>query len=320
MGRAAAIWCAVTGGAAALAAGIMLGAMQAGANAAAFAASAIALLAMATLPPVFARHFGARATLPCAPALVLTMGAMSFAAAQARAGVTSGTLPLVAAGLSLLIAVRLFNSDRLVFRISFSRPIRFIRPRNGAFIGAALLAGMSSGVLARFQLFALCGAGPFSPAHLLFSLGAAIGASACLQRIERRHALVWLFSLRGALLAALTLDALAPWSLYAAPAFAVLDALTLPTLLRSDRVNHNANHEANHAAQGGCPGVAHHLGMLAGAAFATTSWGFGQGFYSLFLGAAVLNLVCASTQMTRSSRYSTTRYFRSTPSSGIDFR
>jgi hypothetical protein len=312
MWRAAATWCAVTGGAAALAAGIMLGAMQAGASAAAFAASAIALLAMALLPPVSARCFGARATLPCAVALVLTMGAMSFSAAQARAGVTSGALPLALLGFALLLSIHRIDSDSLGFIFSIKQPIKFARPRNGALLGAAMLAGMSSGVLARFQLFALCGAGPFSLAHLLFSLGAAIGGAVCLQRIDRRHALVWLFSLRGALLAALTLDALSPWTLYAAPAFAVLDALTLPTLLRNDH--------QNHASQSRCPGVAHHLGMLAGAAFTTTSWGFGQGFYSLFLGAAVLNLICASAQMKRSNRDSNAHYFSSTPSSGIDFR
>ncbi|NIE65019.1 hypothetical protein [Burkholderia sp. Ax-1719] len=319
MWRAAAIWCAVTGGAVALAAGIMLGAMQAGASATAFAASAIALVAMALLPPLFARRFGARATLPCAAALVITTGAMSFAATQARSGVTQDMFALVFAGIVLLIVARRLDSDSLSFILPSIRAVRFIRPGKGALIGAALLAGMSSGVLARFQIFALCGAGPFSLTHLFLSLGVAIGAGACLQRIERRHALVWLFSLRGALLAALTLDTLAPWSLYAAPAFAVLDALTLPTLLRT-HTHYDAQHDAHHTAPGGCAGVAHHFGMLVGAAFSTTSWGFGQGFYSLFLGAAVLNLMCASAQMTRPNRHSISRYFSSTPSSGIDFR
>ncbi|POR49137.1 hypothetical protein B0G62_112122 [Paraburkholderia eburnea] len=314
MGRATAFWCAVTGGAAALAAGIMLGAMQAGASASAFAANALALLAMALLPPMFARRFGSRATLPCAAALVLTMGAMSFAAAQARAGVTQGALPLALAGFAMLMAVRRFNSDALSELVPPKLRIRFARPDNGALIGAALLAGISSGVLARFQLFALCGAGPFSLAPLLLSLGAAIGFGAGLQHIGRHHALLLLFSLRGALLAALTLDATSPWSLYAAPTFALLDALTLPTLLRNDH--------ANHATQGACPGIAHHVGMLAGAAFATTSWGFGQGFYALFSGAAALNFVCASTQMARRNAHSNTHAvpsLRTTASSGIDF-
>jgi hypothetical protein len=294
MRRAGAFWCAVTGGAAALAAGIMLVAMQGGAHAAAVAASAVALLAMALLPPMFSRRFGAQATLPCAAALVLTMGAMSFAATQARANATLLALPFILAGFVILMAVRRFDSHALSVPLSFTRRIGFKRPGNGTLIGAALLAGMSSGVLARFQLFALCGAEPFSLSHLLLSLGVATGSAVWLQRIERRRALLFLFSLRGVLLAALTLDAFSSWSLYCAPAFAVLDALTLPTLLRNDR--------ADHATQGACPGVAHHLGMLAGATFSTTSWGFGQGFYMLFLGAAALNFACASAQMARRSR------------------
>ncbi|WP_321876222.1 hypothetical protein [Paraburkholderia bannensis] len=310
MGRAAAFWCAVTAGAAALAAGVMLCAMQAGANAAAFAASAVALMTMALLPPMFARRFGSMATLPCAAALVLTMGAMRFAATPTRTNVIQSALLLVLVGFALLIAARQFHSEPLFVRRNFARYSGFIRPGSGTLVGAALLAGMSSGVLARFQLFALCGAGPFSLTHLFFSLGAAIGAGAWLQRSERRHALLLLFSLRGALLTALTLDAFSSWSIYAASAFAVLDALTLPTLLRNDH--------AGHVAQGGCPGIAHHLGMLAGAALSTTSWGFGQGFYALFLGAAALNLVCASTQMARPQTHPHTLKTRT--SSGIDFR
>ncbi|WP_027820830.1 hypothetical protein [Paraburkholderia bannensis] len=312
MGRAAAFWCAVTAAAAALAAGFMLCAMQAGANVAAFAASAVALIAMALLPPMFARRFGSLATLPCAAALVLTMGAMRFAATPARTNVIQSALLLLLVGfalvITLVIAARMFHSEPILLRRNFTRYASFIRPGNGALVGAALLAGMSSGVLARFQLFSLCGADPFSFTHLFFSLGAALGAGAWLQRSERRHALLLLFALRGALLAALTLDAFSSLVLYAASAFAVLDALTLPTLLRNDH--------AGHVAQGGCPGIAHHLGMLAGAAFSTTSWGFGEGFYALFLGAAALNLVCASTQMARPHPHT----LKTHPSSGIDFR
>ncbi len=292
MWRATMFWCAVTAGAAALAAGTTLGAMQAGDRVAAFAASAVALLAMALLPPMFARRSGARATIFTATALVLTMAAMSFAANQARAGATHIALPLVLAGIALLMSARRIAPEARQF-VSIAR--RAGTPNlNGAMIGAAWLAGMSSGLLARFQLFALCGAGPLSLAHLLVPLGAAIGAGAYLQRIERHHALLWLFMLRGVLLASLTLDVFAPWAPYAAPVFTVLDALTLPTLLRNDH--------AHHGGQGRCPGIAHHIGMVAGATFATTTWGFGQGYYVLFLGAAVLNLVCASAQATPRKR------------------
>lgn len=299
---AAWVWCAVTGGAAALAAGVMLAAMQIDANAAAVAGSAVALLAMALLPATLARRFDARATVPVAASLVLTMAAMAAAAARARAGSIAGVMPIALAllGFALLAAAWPCLPAR---RIASSAPTAQIHrtplqraqqgfvaalPGSVALLAPALLAGLSSGVLARFQFFAVCGSGPFSFAQLTVSLGAVIGFGLLAERIDHRYALLALFVLRGALLAALTLDTLAPWTLFAAPAFAVLDALTLPTLLRIGR-----------AAQAGCPGLAHHAGMLAGAALATTSWGFGQGFYALFLAGAALNLLCACTLAAR---------------------
>lgn len=293
---AAWIWCAVTGGAAALAAGVMLGAMQLGASAAAFAASTVALLAMALLPAALARRFVSRATVPVAASLVLTMAAMTAAAAQARAGSITSALPVALALAGLILLATVWPRLPARHAASSASPMRIHRtpvqreeqgfvaalPAGVVLLAPALLAGLSSGVLARFQFFAVCGAGPFSYAQLAVSLGAALGLGLLAERIDRRYALLALFALRGALLAALTLDALVPWAAFAAPAFAVLDALTLPTLLRVGR-----------ATQAGCPGVAHHAGMLAGAALATTSWGFGQGFHALFLSGAALNLMCA---------------------------
>ncbi|MFD1555772.1 hypothetical protein ACFSHT_09060 [Paraburkholderia silviterrae] len=293
---AACVWCAVTGGAAALAAGVMLGAMRVGATATALAGSAVALLAMALLPAALARRFVSRATVPVAASLVLAMAAMTAAAAHARAGSVPDAMPavLALAGLALLTAAWPHLSARhtqssepppQIDRTPIQRAQQgFIvaLPGSAALLAPALLAGLSSGVLARFQFFALCGAGPFSYAQMAVSLCAAVGFGLLAERIDHRYALLALFALRGALLAALTLDALAPWAALAAPAFAVLDALTLPTLLRIGR-----------AAQAGCPGVAHHMGMLAGAALATTSWGFGQGFHALFLAVAALNLMRA---------------------------
>jgi len=302
---AAWVWCAVTGAAAALAASVMLGAMPIGATAAAFAGSAVALVAMAWLPAALARRFVSRATVPVAASLVLTMAAMTAAAEQARAGSISNAMPVALAlvGFAMLAAAwqrlparRMPSSAPLpkVHRTPFQRAQRgFIAALPGSIplLVPALLAGLSSGVLARFQFFALCGAGPFSLTQLAVSLGAVVAFGLLAERIDRRYALLALFVLRGALLAALTLDALAPWATFAAPAFAVLDALTLPTLLRMGRT-----------AQAGCPGIAHHAGMLAGAALATTSWGFGQGFLALFLVGAALNLMCAGTLAARRAR------------------
>lgn len=156
---------------------------------------------------------------------------------------------------------------------------------NAAMLAAALLAGLSSGVLARFQFFSICGSGPFSLSHAAMSLCLVATLGLIADRADHRHTLLALFVVRGALLASLTLAAFSAWTVFAAPAFALLDALTLPALIRASRMQR--------AAHAGCPGVVHHGGMLAGAALATTSWGFGQGFYALYLLGGALNLACA---------------------------
>ncbi|MFC4705202.1 MULTISPECIES: hypothetical protein [Paraburkholderia] len=299
---AAWVWCAVTGGASALAASVMLGAMHFGANAAAFAGGAAALFAMTLLPAALTRRFVSRATVPMATSLVLAMSAMAAAAVRARAGFLPIGIPvaLTLAGLAMFAAAwpslltrctESMRPRRQIHRIAFQCAQRdFTTALRGSadLLIPALLAGLSSGVLARFQFFAVCGTGPFSLVQLAISLGAVVSLGLLAERIDHRYALLALFALRGALLAALTLDALAPWAVFAAPAFTVLDALTLPTLLRIGR-----------AAQAGCPGFAHHAGMLAGAALATTSWGFGPGFHALFFAGATLNLVCACTLAAR---------------------
>ena len=278
------VWASITGGASALAAGVMIAAMQAGAPFSAFAASALALLAMALIPGALARGFATHSTVPIASALVLTMAAMS---AGARSGETLAQTPLILGG-AALIAAACLHLRRTRDHAASSMHQHTTAPvwRNGVLLVApALLAGLSSGVLARFQFFALCGAAAMSVTQVVTSL-AVVGLAGWLaDRVDYRRALLVLFVLRGALLAALTLDCFAPWATLAAPAFAVLDYLTLPTLMRGGR--------AFRASGAGCPGLAHHAGMVAGAALATTSWGFGQGFYALFIVGGTLNLACA---------------------------
>ncbi|HKT93580.1 MAG TPA: hypothetical protein VJS18_15535 [Paraburkholderia sp.] len=278
------LWAAVTGGASALAAGVMIAAMRTGAPIAAFAASALALLAMALIPGMLARCFVTRATVPVASALVLTMAAMGEGA---RAGATGAQTPLMLGGVALIAAACL-HLRRTPERAARSTHRHATTPawRNGVvLIAPALLAGLSSGVLARFQFFALCGGAPISVTQIAISLAVVSLAGGLADRVDYQRALLVFFVLRGSLLAGLTLDSLAPWAALAAPAFAVLDYLTLPTLMRGGR--------ATRASGAGCPGLAHHAGMLAGAALATTSWGFGQGFYVLFLVGGALNLACA---------------------------
>ncbi|CAG9218808.1 conserved membrane hypothetical protein [Paraburkholderia tropica] len=282
-------WCAVTGGAASLAAGVMVMAMHAGAHVGALAASALALAAMALLPSVLARRFASRPVTPIAAALITTMIAMSAASAQANAISIAFAAMLVLIGVATLIPawndLRAQHLQRIPNRSIERRDLTIALGGNAPMLAAALLAGLSSGVLARFQLFSICAAGPFSLSHAAASLGIVIAMGWIADRVDHRHALLALFVLRGLLLAALTLDASSAWANFAAPAFALLDALTLPALIRSSRLQR--------AAHAGCPGVVHHGGMLAGAALATTSWGFSQGFYTLYLLGATLNLACA---------------------------
>ncbi len=278
------VWASITGGASALAGGVMIAAMQAGAPFAAFAASALALLAMALIPGALARGFATRATVPIASALVLTMAAMS---AGAHAGETLAQTPLILGGVTLIAAACMhLRRTRDIAATSVHTHATAPAWRDGMLLLApALLAGLSSGVLARFQFFALCGGVAISVTQVAMSLAVVSLAGWLADRVDYRRALLVLFMLRGALLAALTLDCLAPWAALAAPAFAVLDYLTLPTLIRGGR--------ASRTSGAGCPGLAHHAGMLAGAALATTSWGFGQGFYALFIVGGALNLACA---------------------------
>ncbi|MFX1672731.1 hypothetical protein PWR63_10695 [Paraburkholderia sp. A2WS-5] len=302
---AAWIWCAVTGGASALAASVMLGAMQIGPHAAAFAGGAAALFAMVLLPAALTRCFVSRATVPVATSLILVMATLAAAAVRGRTGFLPIGMPVALALAGPVMFAAAWSSlptrrtesvmpRRQIHRTAcqlVQREFTAALQGSAALLVPALLAGLSSGVLARFQLFAVCGSGPFSLAQLAVSLGAAAGLGLLAESIDHLYALLALFALRGALLAALTLDTLAPWAVFAAPAFTVLDALTLPTLLR-----------IGHASQAGCPGFAHHAGMLAGAALATTSWGFGPGFHTLFLAGATLNLVCACTLAARRQR------------------
>ncbi len=285
-------WCAVTGGAAALAAGVMATAMRAGTQTGALAASGLALAAMACLPAMLARRFAARpitSITPIATALATTMLAMSAASAQANSISVGQAAILILFGLSLLIPMVNFSQFKNLPRIPNHKirrsEVNSALRSNAAMLAAALLAGLSSGVLARFQFFSICGSGPFSFSHAAMSLCLVALLGLIADRADHRHTLLALFVVRGALLAALTLAAFSAWTVFAAPAFALLDALTLPALIRASRMQR--------AAHAGCPGVVHHGGMLAGAALATTSWGFGQGFYALYLLGGALNLACA---------------------------
>jgi hypothetical protein len=47
-----------------------------------------------------------------------------------------------------------------------------------------------------------------------------------------------------------------------------------------------------------CPGVAHHIGMVLGAALSTTPYFFGDGFVVLYTLSATANVICAASLAT----------------------
>lgn len=304
------VWCAITGGACASAAGAMFAAMRFGATAAAFVGGALALLAMAMLPALLARAFSRRATVPIATALLLTMAAMNAASSLTREAafvLATGGAVLLALGCAFISRVSRVSRASVPTHRRRAQKHDMPMSTTAWLLAPALLAGLSSGLLARFQLFAICGgASGASFSHVGVSLGIVTLAGLAFDRIDRRHALLALFALRAALLAALTLDRFANSAAIAVPAFALLDFLTLPTLMR-------AADTASHASQAACPGIAHHAGMLAGAALATTSWGFGQGFYALFALGGALNLACACVLATPRRATPDGRYSASNP-------
>ncbi|PXW23435.1 hypothetical protein [Paraburkholderia caballeronis] len=244
--HAAGAWCGLAGGAALLAAGLVLAAAGVARGQVAAASAGIVLLTMIALPAAMARRFGSRAGAPVAAALMLSMIATGVAAAAATrgAGSSSGWL-LAPAALLLLASTRpLWRARRADAGIGAAREAALPSPRDvhrhAGWLRAAapvalpaLLAGLSSGVLARFQLFAICGAGAFAPSHALAAFVVATAGALLADRFERRRVLLALFAWRGALLAALTLDALLPFFTLAAPLFAVLDCVTIATLLRT---------------------------------------------------------------------------------------
>jgi hypothetical protein len=303
-------WCAATGAIALFAAGAAILASSAGGYVAARTVPVVTLLVMVSLPLAIARICPQRATVATSTALMIAIsatGATSAVASATRVATNAGTATacgcLAMAGAALMLAIWAAISRRpprtlpatppsTALRLgparsaagSIGQIAAVLRPGTGIVL-PALLAGLSSGALARFQLFAICGAGAPSPVQCALSFAALVVLGYLCERHDHRHVLIALFALRGLLLAALTTNTAVPLAAFAAPVFAVLDYLTIPTLMRG--------RESTHPASAGCPGGMHHAGMLAGAALATAPRFFGDGFYLLFLFSTALNLACA---------------------------
>ncbi|MFM0716242.1 hypothetical protein PQQ73_07890 [Paraburkholderia strydomiana] len=257
--------------------------------------SALALATMMGAPLLIARSTR-RTTVATAATLIVTMSAMNALPAYLSGLQQGGLLAalMIAAGGALLFYWRQLSGTVPNERHHTNEPTQSTRAASTTAL-LALLAGMSSGSLARFQLFAVCGAGGAGDVQPLWHIAlllAAVCALACYaDRSRNDRMLTVLYVARALLIGTLaTVDnpALAP---LAAKLFLLLDCLTIPALA-------NLQGNAKRALSASCPGIAHHVGMLAGAALSTTPYFFGDGFVVLFGISAAANLLCAASLAT----------------------
>ncbi|NKJ46753.1 hypothetical protein CIC12_08355 [Burkholderia sp. SG-MS1] len=254
--------------------------------------SALALATMMAAPLLMARSTRRRTTLASATTLIVTMSAMNALPTYLNGLQHGGVLAalMIAAGGALLFCWRQLSGTVANDRHHANDPAQTTRAASTTAL-LALLAGMSSGSLARFQLFAVCGAGGANGVQPLWHIAlllAAVCALACYaERSRNDRMLSTLYVARALLIGTLaTVDnpALAP---LAAKLFLLLDCLTIPALA-------NLGGNTRRALNASCPGIAHHIGMLAGAALSTAPYFFGDGFVVLFGISAAANLICAA--------------------------
>lgn len=272
--RAGCAWLAATAGLALLAGGAarLLGAAP-------LYMGAVMAAGMIAVPVVVARAVQRRVAMPSAVTLMLVMCAMHVA--PSYIGNRNQAFCMIVAGLAMLA---LFGCPGSSKRPDTRRHGMHGRASRDIAL-VAFLAGLSTGLLARFQFFAICGSqgGSLPEYSMLLAVTAVLGF--IVDRSAGKRVLATLYVARGVLLAALAASASPALATIGAQAFLVLDCLTIPALVRL-----TGNHDAVHA---GCPGAAHHVGMLVGAALATTPFFFGEGFVALFVASGAANLACA---------------------------
>jgi hypothetical protein len=265
-----------------------------GQHASALWLGALALAAMMGAPMLMARSASRYTTFASAATLIVTMSAMHTLPVYLnglRQGIVVAAL-MIGAGGALLCYWRHVRASTANTRRHAHMQIEATRPAGGAAL-LALFAGLSSGSLARFQLYALCGgsSGAQPSWQIAVSL-IAVCALACLADRSRNNSmLTTLYIARAALIGALaTLDdpALAP---LAAKVFLLLDCVTIPALA-------NLRGSSQRGLSASCPGIAHHVGMVTGAALSTTPYFFNDGFVVLFALGAAANLICAASLAT----------------------
>jgi hypothetical protein len=260
--------------------------------------SALMLAAMMSVPLLMSRSSGHATMLTSAATLIVTISAMNSVPAYLNAsahGIAIAVL-MIATGVGMLFHRLRANAESPhdVDRSNTHDPgsVKAATPP-GATALLALLAGLSSGSLARFQLFAICGVSGAQPFwHIALSLAAVCALAFIAERQRGNRMLMALYVTRAALIGTLAANdnpALAP---LVAAIFLVLDCITIATLV-------NLRGNSNSVLSASCPGVAHHIGMVLGAALSTTPYFFGDGFVVLYASSAAANVICAASLATQ---------------------
>ncbi|PRX31357.1 hypothetical protein B0G75_105139 [Paraburkholderia sp. BL18I3N2] len=260
--------------------------------------SALMLAAMMSVPLLTSRSSGRTTLLASAATLIVTIGAMNSVPAYLTGsahGIAIAVL-MIAAGVGMLLNGLHANAEsrHYVDRGIKQDPdsIKVATPSTATAL-LALLAGLSSGSLARFQLFAICGVSGAQPFwQISLSLAAVCALAWIAERSRGNRVLMALYIARATLIGTLAANgnpALAP---LAAAVFLILDCLTIPALV-------NLRGNSTSVLSASCPGIAHHIGMVLGAALSTTPYFFGDGFVVLYALSATANVICAASLATR---------------------
>ncbi|CAE6753811.1 hypothetical protein R69888_03088 [Paraburkholderia haematera] len=263
--------------------------------------SALALTTMALVPLSMSRISRGHGTLATAATLIATMSAMGAVPAYMNGlehrTATFGLVMLVG-GVLLICGWRLSGAPALLTdnfdrskdaNKNANRPTRALQT-TGSTMLLAWFAGLSSGSLARFQLYAICGVSGVQPLwQIVFSVGAVCAVALIADRSGNiKRTLIVLYVLRAVLIGALAAVDGPTLALHAGKMFLVLDCLTIPALMK-------LRGKSRSAMSAGCPGVAHHIGMVMGATLSMTPYFFGDGFMVLYVLSAIANVICAGT-------------------------
>ncbi|WP_175052361.1 hypothetical protein [Paraburkholderia sediminicola] len=263
--------------------------------------SALALATMTIVPLLMSRVSRAHTTLATAATLIAAMSAMGVMPTYLSGlehSTTIAGLFVAVGGVLLLYGQYLAGASAL--RHEDFDPHQYANRSTDQPTGAihaigttallALLAGISSGSLARFQLFAICGVSSTQPTwQILLSAGAVCALAFIADRSgNNNRMLIVLYVLRAAAIGALALVDSPTLALLAAKIFLVLDCLTIPALMKQPG-------KSRSALSASCPGAAHHIGMVLGATLSTTPYFFGDGFMILYALSVITSLTCAGT-------------------------